>query len=69
MSTRLLLLGLLILTYKGGKVFSQVKDFSVTHGDLHSTLMLYDWGGLKSGFVSLVCVNTVSVHVGSVCTR
>lgn len=36
--------------------FVQVKDFLVTLGDPHCTLMVCDWGGLKSGCVSLdVC--------------
>lgn len=33
--------------------FVQVQDFSATHGDLHSTLMVCDWGRLKSAFASL----------------
>lgn len=38
----------------------QVGDFSVMHGHPHITLMTCDWGGLKSGFVSLdVCENSL----------
>lgn len=51
----------------------QVGDFSVMHGHPHITLMTCDWGGLKSGFVSLdgcehsLCACWVGVYTLNMC--